>query len=159
MQKKLLLIVVLSLLGAGLVQTSTDGSAGEPKVLSSCTYSGCYGYYPPSQDCSGTTIASRFILLPDNVGLSELRVSTTCHAYWARASLSANNYYLASTIDGQGSVTDFSESSAYPLSAGDQLYTRMQSSTTSSRACGTAKSSSYISIPTYSYCTIFFVNN
>ena len=157
MFRKTLIIVMVLIVGLSLAPVSIVDAVAEPKSLCSCTYSDCDGWYPDNHNCSGTTLASTFIMIPSNVGLNELRYSSGCHSYWARTSLSASSYYLGSTVDGPG--TDYSEASPAPLSSGQQVYTRMVTSAAATRACGNVSDSHAISIPVYSFCTNYHINN
>jgi hypothetical protein len=153
------LVVLLMIFGLVFIPVSVVVGSNEPKPLSLCEYEDCYGFFAGSKGCSGTTIASRLYLVPEDVGVNELRYSSDCHSFWARSRLSENGYYLASTIDGPPPGVDFSQASSYPLSSGQQVYTVMLTSAAYTRSCGNVSSNSQISIPTYSWCTYSHIRN
>ena len=157
MYKKVVVFVVLMLLVVGIPASVAD-AADETKDLYTCTYSGCTGWYAPSQGCDSDArnVASIYIRIPSTVALNELRYSPTCHSYWARTVLSASYYYVGTTVDGP---TDYSEASPAPLSSGQSIYTRMVTSASSTRACGNVDDDSAVGIHVYSWCTNWHTNS
>jgi hypothetical protein len=157
MHRKIVVFVVLMLLIVVFPSSVVD-AADETKDLYTCSYSGCTGYYAPSQGCDSDArnVASRFIRIPSTVALKELRYSPTCHSYWARTVLYVDGYYVGTTVDGP---TDYSEASPAPLYEDERLYTRMVTSASSTRACGNVDDDSAVSIPVYVLCTFWHTNN
>lgn len=127
-----------------------------PRPYYYCSGSSCNGYYPAYWGCDGDaiTVSSRYILLPANVGIVELRLSDNCTAFWSRTTLSVGGYYIGSTLDRQSLTPDYGIVSGAPLGIYDSVHTMMSSSQQNCRTCGTA---SYTQPPALSYsnCGIF----
>ncbi len=149
-----LVIGIISILG---IQTQPGMARDNSRRLLYCTGSQCNGYLPGYWGCdaNATTISSRYILLPNNVGINELRYQTNCRAFWSRTTLSVGGYYIGATLDRQYQTPDYSIASGSPLSAGLAVYTYMGNSLDSSRTCGTADANNPVPAPTYTNCGIY----
>jgi len=155
-------VLFICLLLAVSFQTQPVMAMDHSRMLLNCTGSGCDGYLPGYWGCdvNPTTVSSRYILLPDNVGITELRYQTNCKAFWSRTRLTASSYYIGATLDRNETMyNDYSISSSVPLSAVLSVYTLMGSSYYSSRTCGTANPTSPVPAPVYTNCGIFMTKS
>jgi len=110
-------------------------------------------------DVNATTVSSRYILLPSNDGITELRYQSNCKAFWSRTTLSVNGYYVGATLDREKKVPDYAMSSGSCLSAGLSVYTYMGNSLYSSRTCGTANANNPVPAPAYTNCGIYMTKS
>ena len=155
-------ILIIYLILAVSFQTQPAIAMDHSRMLLNCTGSGCDGYLPRYWGCdvNPTTVSSRYILLPDNVGITELRYQTNCKAFWSRTRLTASSYYIGATLDRNETMyNDYSISSSVPLSAVLSVYTLMGSSYYSNRTCGTANPTSPVPAPFYTNCGIFMTKS
>ena len=134
---------------------SAMNSISRPNIY--CSESGCNGYYPAYWGCDSDpiTVSSRYILIPSNVGIHELRYSNNCSSFWSRTTLTLSSYYIGATLDRKDLTPDYGTSSGAPLSAGLSVHTLMSSSKQSCRTCGNA-SLSPVPNPTYVNCGVWF---
>ena len=86
-------VLFICLILAVSFQTQPVMAMDHSRMLLNCTGSGCDGYLPGYWGCdvNPTTVSSRYILLPDNVGITELRYQTNCKAFWSRTRLTASS--------------------------------------------------------------------
>lgn len=154
----ILVIGIISILG---IQTQPGMAIDPSRKLAYCSGSQCNGYFPSYWGCdvNPTTVSSRYILLPSNVGITELRYQTNCKAFWSRTTLSVSGYYIGATLDRQVQTPDYAISSSSPLSAGLLVYTYMGNSLDSSRTCGTADANNLVPAPVYTNCGIFMTKS
>jgi hypothetical protein len=155
------LVLMIILIFALSSQTLSGMAMENSRKLSYCTGNECNGYLPGYWGCdvNPTTVSSRYILLPTNVGYTELRYQTNCKAFWSRTTLTAGGYYIGATLDRQVQTPDFAISSSVKLGAGLSVYTFMGSSYDSSRTCGTANASNPVPAPVYTNCGIYMTKS
>jgi len=158
----LMIILLFSISSQTLSGMAMDNS----RKLSYCTGSACNGCLPGYWGCdvNPTTVSSRYILLPTNVGYTELRYQTNCKAFWSRTTLSIGGLSvggccIGATLDRQFQTPDYSVASGSPLSSGLSVYTYIGNSLDSSRTCGTADANNPVPAPVYTNCGIFMTKS